>query len=601
LKKSLTREFHHVQWISILIFAIIFFSTALLFYFDQNLNFQKERLLTLTRSVADDLVQESIASRISVLQNNVQLSQLQQIINPFLQHKFASFANAYTIGYYSSQNDQIIAAVAPHGRDSKLTGTKLPPKDPGRKIWITKHSIITTKWVPADKSMVLKCYYPVLYKGEVIGHTFARTNIWIFARINRHMLYKLLGILALGIICTYWVEKRATLKINKNIQRLTSLEPQKKFPPFDYSEFDKVAETNHKVFEDLITTEKAKSELLTNFPWGFCIINSNGILININNKALDLLDLKRETVLHRGISALGKEFTAVLRAFHEKTAIETEVIIATGDSDKKILMVNAFPLTINAGESGAMACFIDITGQRRMQATLEHMNRLSTVGETISVIVHDIRNPLTVIKALAQLCYMKSEVNYRLNCKKIDQLTNDINSYLGKILTFAKPADESQTICSVKEMFENVLILLQGKLNANQVEVESWIAEPKPFVYVNQLDFQYALYTLLNNASETMGGPGKIGFRADCFKNLVRIVIADSGKGLPEQELAQIWDTGVENKPKGMNVGLTMCKRLIQKYNGEIGVASKLGQGTIFTITLPAIKAEQRPERSASL
>jgi two-component system sensor histidine kinase AtoS len=600
LKKSLTREIHHIQRISIIIFGLIFFCMAFLIYLNQSLDFQKERLLTLNRLITADLIKESVLTQIATLENKGLTIELGQALTPFLKQKFESYPSGYTMGYYSNQLDRVVAAVAPQNRGAKLIGVKLPQKDPGRKIWITKQPIITTKWSRIYKTFTVKCYYPVLNKGQVIGHTFARINLSLFSKINRKLSINLLGILLVGIVCTFLVEKKATLKIKKNIHRLTLLDPQKKFPPFDYRDFDKVAETNHKVFEDLITTEKAKTELLTNFPWGFCIVNSNGILININNKGLDLLGLKREAVLHRGISALGREFTGVLRAFHEKTAIETEVVLPTSDGDKKVLRVNAFPLTINAGESGAMACFIDITGQRRMQVMLEHMNRLSTVGEMISIIVHDIRNPLTVIKALAQLCYMKPEVNYRLNCKKIDKLSEDINSYLGKILTFAKPVDENPAIFSVKEMFENVMILLQGKLNAAQVDVESWIAEPIPYVFVNQLDFQYALYTLLNNANESMTGPGKIGFQADYANNMVRIVVADSGKGFPEEELSQIWDTKISTKPKGMNIGLAMCRRLIQKYDGEIFVTSKLGEGTIFTIMIPAVKAE-RPQRALSV
>jgi two-component system sensor histidine kinase AtoS len=599
LKKTLTREFHYVQRISILVFGIIFLVTALVVFWNQALGFQNERLLTLNRLIVSDLTKQSVLTQILELQNNGQIAELRQIITPFIQQNLASYSNGYTAGYYSSSLDQVIASSS-LGHTGALHEVKLPQKDPGRKIWITKQPIITTKWSNPDQTFILKCYYPIIYKGEVIGHSFAKTNLRVFSRVNRKLLLNLLSILALGMVCALWVEKKATIKIKRNIHRLTLLDPQKKFPPFDYSDFDKVAETNHKVFEDLITTEKAKIELLTNFPWGFCIVNSNGILININNKGLDLLGLKREAVLHRGISALGREFTGVLRAFHEKKAIETELVLPAGDNEKKTLLVNAFPLTINAGESGAMACFIDITGQRRMQGMLEHMNRLSTVGEMIAVIVHDIRNPLTVIKALAQLCYMKPEVNYRLNCKKIDKLTEDINSYLGKILTFAKPANESPMVCSVKEMFENVLILLQGKLNGSQVEVESWIVDPEPYVYVNQLDFQYALYTLLNNANESMNGPGKISFQADYARNMVQIIIADSGKGLPEQELSQIWDTLVSVKPKGINVGLSMCKRLIQKYGGDIIATSKLGQGTVFTIMLPRAKAEQ-PDRSVSV
>ncbi|HEY8465041.1 MAG TPA: ATP-binding protein [Bacillota bacterium] len=597
MKKSLAREIHYIQLFTLLIFGIIFFIMTVLTFWDRTVEFQKEQLLTLNRLLVTELTEQKILAQTVFYQNNGKTEELRRLLGPVIQKILQSFTKNYVAGYYSTSQDQIIIARS-HSDVSRITGSRLAKDDPGRKIWITKHYLFTNQWSRQTKTWVLKCYYPVMLNNEVIGHTFATVNLWGIGPLLKDRLLNFLIMIFGGLLVSLLFGIKATRKIKKNIHRLTLVEPHKKFPPFDYTEFNKVAETNHKVFEDLIITEKAKTELLTNFPWGFCIINGNGVLININNKGLDLLGLKREAVLHRGISVLGREFTAVLRAFHEKKPIETEVILPSADGDKKVLMVNAFPVTLNSEESGAMACFIDITGQRRMQLMLEHMNRQSTVGEMISVIVHDIRNPLAVIKALSQLSYMKPESNYRLNCKKIDKLADDINSYLGKILTFAQPVNETLNYCSVKEMFENVLILLQAKLNAAQLIVESWIAAPEPFVYVNQLDFQYALYTLLNNASEASKGPGKIGFQVDYYNEMVRIVITDSSKGLAEQELSQIWDTNISGKLKGINIGMSMSKRLIEKFNGDILVTSEVGKGTAFTILLPA--ASGKPDQSLS-
>jgi two-component system, sporulation sensor kinase E len=598
LKKSLAKEIHRVQGVSLFIFSLIFTAASTIIFWGQAVGFQKERILTLNRILVTNLTKPKVLMKIIRIQTSGQPLELWRMLSPYIKQAVAAYPRGYIAGYYSNPLDRVIVAGS-RGGDPGLTGRKVSAKDPGRKIWVTKQPLLKTEWSRSQQTLILKYYDPILAKGEVIGYTFAQANLLAFSPVHRKQLFNLGLVLIAGIVSAFLAGKKAEIKIRKNIQRLTSLDPQKKFPPFDYREFDKVAETNHKVFEDLITVEKAKGELLTNFPWGFCIVNGNGILININNKGLDLLGLNREVVIHRGISALGKEFTAVLRAFHEKKAIETEVVIPAKDGEKKVLMVNAFPLTINAGESGAMACFIDITGQRRMQAMLEHMNRLSTIGEMISIIVHDIRNPLAVMKALAQLCYMKPGANYRLNCKKIDHLTEEINSYLGKIMTFAKPANESPAVFAVKELFENVLILLKGKLNASQVEVESWFTDPEPYIFVNQLDFQYALYTLLNNADEMIGGPGKIIFQADYDHGMVRLMIADSSPGLPKKDLEQIWDTNVGGRPKGMTVGLAMCKRLIEQFDGEIIATSEMGQGTVFTIMLPQAHSEQ-PNRSLS-
>jgi signal transduction histidine kinase len=598
-KKSLTREIHQVQLISIFVFGLFFIVISLLIYWDRNLSFQKERALTLNRLLASELTEQNVITKLIFYQNNGKTPELRQLLRPLIQKTVYAFPNGYLAGYYSVPLEQIIIGFS-RTQTENMNGTKLPAKDPGRKIWITKQHFFSNSWSKIDKTWVLKCYYPIIYKEEVIGHTFCNVPLFELKPLLRSRLMNILALLSVGMIIAFLAGKKATLKINKNIHRLTLVEPGKKFPPFDYKEFDKVAATNHKIFEDLLITGKARTELLTNFPWGFCIINSDGILTNINNKGLDLLGLSREGVLRRGISALGREFTAVLRAFHENIPIETEVVLNLKEDEKKVLLVNAFPVTLDSGESGAMACFIDITGQRRMQMMIEHMNRLSTVGEMISIIVHDIRNPLATIKGLAQLSYMKQESNFRLNCKKIDKTADEINSYLEKILTFSQPADDQLVNCSIREMFENVLVLLQGKLNRSQVVVEAAFTEPEPYVNVSRLDFQYVLYTFLNNVTEMMNEPGKIGFKVDYWNEMVRVAISESGCFLPARELSKIWETVYTSKPVGINVGLAMSKRLIQKYEGDVIVTSEEGRGTIFTIVLPTVKTEyQTPVHSA--
>jgi PAS domain S-box-containing protein len=591
-KNSLTREIQQVQLLSIFVFFILFVIISMLIFWELNLNYQQERALTLNRLIASELTEPNVLTKVMFYQNNGKIPELRHLLQPFLKKAVYAYPYGYLAGYYSVSLDQIVIGFS-QTQTENVNGAKLPVRDPGRKIWITKQHLFLHSWSGIKKTWILKCYYPVVYKGEVIGHTFCNVPLFEFKPLLIGKITNVLLLLAAGMAVAFLVGKKATQKIKKNIHRLTLMEPEKKFPPFDYKEFDKVAETNHKIFNDLMITGKARAELLTHFPWGFCIINSNGILININSKGLDLLGLSREAVLHRGISALGRDFTSVLRAFHENIPIETEVVVNSKDNEKKVLLVNAFPVTLDMGDSGAMACFIDITGQRRMQMMIEHMNRLSTVGEMISIIVHDIRNPLATVKGLAQLSYMKPESNYRLNCKKIDKTADEINAYLGKILTFSQSTEEPVAPCSVREMLENVLVLLQGKFNRTQVVVESAITEPEPFVHVNRLDFQYVLYTFLNNVTEMMKEPGKIGFNVDYWNEMVRIAISDTSQFLPEKELSKIWDTVYNSSPIGINVGLAMSKRLIQKYDGNVIVTSEEGRGTIFTIVLPAVKEDK--------
>jgi hypothetical protein len=106
LKKSLTREICHIQRISVFIFSISFLVAALVIFWNQTIDFQKERLLSLSRLVASNLAQKNLLEQILKLQASERNDELRQIVLPFIRQNTAAYPAGYTVGYYSNTLDR---------------------------------------------------------------------------------------------------------------------------------------------------------------------------------------------------------------------------------------------------------------------------------------------------------------------------------------------------------------------------------------------------------------------------------------------------------------------------------------------------------------
>ena len=99
----------------------------------------------------------------------------------------------------------------------------------------------------------------------------------------------------------------------------------------------------------------------------------------------------------------------------------------------------------------------------------------------------------------------------------------------------------------------------------------------------------------LVNASQAMEGEGCITIRTSADDDTVRIQFADTGRGIPEENLSRVFDPGFTTKGVGVGtgLGLSICYQIIQDHRGDISIESEVGKGTTVTVTLPV--NEERP------
>ena len=163
--------------------------------------------------------------------------------------------------------------------------------------------------------------------------------------------------------------------------------------------------------------------------------------------------------------------------------------------------------------------------------------------------------------------------------------------YMDKIISslqdYASPYKPNLTPTSLHELVNSVLLTLSIPDN---VEVNVLIPEDLPKVMVDPTFMKRVFTNLFTNALQAMPDGGRLTIRAHKTEEAVSISVEDTGVGIPEEKLDKIFTPLFTTKSKGIGLGLSICKRLLEAQGGSITVKSQVGKGSTFTLKIPIKK-----------
>ena len=256
---------------------------------------------------------------------------------------------------------------------------------------------------------------------------------------------------------------------------------------------------------------------------------------------------------------------------------------------------------INGEIIGKIVIFRDLTKVYKMQEEILRMDRLVSLGKLASGIAHEIRNPLAGIKTTAQALgeEMPEEDPRREYLNRITKEIDRLNELLKTFFSFAKPQTLNLVPCHIRDIVNAITPFLIKEIADKGIRfVESYHPQ-LPKLKVDKVQMHQAFLNLFLNAIQAMPNGGELRIEAHPFKTFtiggsnkkfVKIIISDTGKGIPPQLLPKIFDPFFTTKPKGMGLGLSITYQIIKKHGGTIEVESQLEKGTTFIINLPEVE-----------
>jgi signal transduction histidine kinase len=285
---------------------------------------------------------------------------------------------------------------------------------------------------------------------------------------------------------------------------------------------------------------------------------------------------------------------AVARTIAQPLAAITDVmreVAATGDLTRKIalrhrnrwddedarLLANTFnTLTDNIA---------------KFQREMSQKERLTALGRLSTVIAHEVRNPLMIIKA--SLHALKGpdldQSAVREAARDIEEEVARLNGIVNEVLDFARPIRFDVAPADLNEICRSAAAA--ARASEPGVEIETRFDAAVGLVKTDAERLRIALVNMLVNAQHAMNGagrPGRVTFSTQAAGTTVVLVIADRGLGIPADAVGQIFDPYFTTKRGGTGLGLPIAKNIIEGLGGAIAVWSTAGVGTELRIELPA-------------
>lgn len=211
---------------------------------------------------------------------------------------------------------------------------------------------------------------------------------------------------------------------------------------------------------------------------------------------------------------------------------------------------------------------------------------LSSVGEMAAGIAHEVRNPLTAVKGFLQLMEQTNSQEYsKIAQSELDRAIHILND----LMSVSKPefVQERQASFNICFELESVLLLFQNQLY--DIQVEKSFANETAMIFGRKDQIKKALFNLIKNAIEAMSKGGKLTIEQYDVGPEIRIMISDSGVGIPKDKLRLLGTPFFTLKQDGKGMGLAQVFNAVQSNNGKIRVTSEEGMGTTFTLIFPKV------------
>lgn len=222
------------------------------------------------------------------------------------------------------------------------------------------------------------------------------------------------------------------------------------------------------------------------------------------------------------------------------------------------------------------------------EAAIRRSERLAALGQLSAGLAHELRNPLTTIKASAEMLGRSVPLENALAVEMAGFISSEVdrtNSLVTRFLDFARPLKLQTAPADLARVIDRAIELVKREYPAAAVE-RDYAAAPQPFPMDAEL-MEHVFYNLLLNAVQASEPGAAVAVKTRRLDHAAEICVVDHGCGIAPELLETIFNPFVTTKPTGVGLGLPIVSKIVDEHGGTLAVDSRPGQGSTFRITLP--------------
>jgi len=294
--------------------------------------------------------------------------------------------------------------------------------------------------------------------------------------------------------------------------------------------------------------------------------------------------------------AIARQPALVAEGSDGSSPAERDIELPGTGGQPLLVHVLEVPFEVRPGRKGRLLFLRDLSMLRKVETHLLEAGRYAVLAHLAGSLAHEIRNPLHSIGVNASVLEQyvasmaKDEPSFRAVSESLSaiqeetrRLTDLLNNYLGMVRSSPAPGP-----VDVRELCRKVLQLLAYPASLSKVELRLEGEEDVPPVRGVPDRLQQAILNLVLNAIQAMPQGGLVRVRTGRVDGRVHVAVTDTGPGLPPELAERPFDTRISTKSAGAGLGLPIVRMIVESHGGSVWYRSKPGEGTTFTLVLPA-------------
>ncbi len=337
-------------------------------------------------------------------------------------------------------------------------------------------------------------------------------------------------------------------------------------------------------------------ELIEGLPSGLLTTDLSGRVQIFNKAAENITGIPRSTAARKNIMEI---FPFITNPVETQRA---EGVVVFNGGERTIGLTISGSTDSSGQKTGYICIFQDITELKNLEAELKHKETLAAIGELSANMAHEIRNPLASLKGSIEM--LKERTLTKDHGEKLMNIAlsemDRLNKIITDFLTYSRPRDPEFFRFDLNTMLdETVELIRNATMNTDMITIRKRFQGRREIVADPQ-KLRQVFLNLGMNAIESMHNGGELIISTRDLNNMVVVSVSDSGVGIPQESIKDIFYPFFTTKDRGTGLGLSIAYRIIEEHNGRITVKSTPGHGTTFEVAIP-VTPVNLPEKGLPL